>query len=454
MKLFPAGAADDRGAALELARLKLVAADLEKLRKLADPAIIINNAQSAEQSLRGLAADKSNYSARFELAHSHILIALVLGDNNPVDAEPQFQSAIRDLNALINENGGYAAQPYWTQQLSLAQEYLGDLFINRLNNVEAARQAYDEARSILEQLQKVKPDAYGIKRDIAWAVNKQGDVQLRNRQGADALATFNDARDRLKQIETDEMLWKDPNWVNTLVIIDNNIALLQSEMGDYDAATSTLMEAQGDVRELFYHVDPDNLLWKGNLGWTLENAGWIEFLSAQGDRARLEKALGSLRGAAKIRNDLLARHASQAGDDKSAPPSSARPANPLWQSDADFTASHIAAVMAAKSDLDGDHCAAAQKFAEAAALMQKTSLGDGELKALLTMQLLDKAATAYTDAGDSAAAVDALTRAVDVGHVYLAATQFQKLVSEANAISSKLAGLKGVASTKRCAPAP
>jgi hypothetical protein len=233
VKQFPDEASSDPGVALELARLKLISADLEKLRMLGNAPVILKNATSAAAALAVIVkANKDDLGAQYELAHSNILIGQVLADNEPAKALPVFEQSVDTLTTLIKENPDNAAQPDWRLELSFAKEYLGDLLIDKFNETEKAKRNYDAARDELEALKPVYPQLSELDRDIAWSVNKQADVKLRQRDNIGALETFKDARDRLKKIEQSGHLWDDPNWVYTLVIIDNNIGLLQNDMND------------------------------------------------------------------------------------------------------------------------------------------------------------------------------------------------------------------------------
>ena len=284
VKQFPNESSNDPGVALELARLKLISADLEKLRMLGNAPDILKNASSAAAALAVIVKANNDLGAQYELAHSKILIGQVLTDNEPAKALPVFEQSIDTLTTLIKENPNDAAQPDWRLELSIAEEYLGDLLLTKFNETERAKRNYDAARDELETLQRIHPQISELDRDIAWAVNKQADVKLRNRDNLGALETFKDARDRLKKLEQSGHLWDDPNWVYTLVIIDNNIGLLQNDMNDPAGAIDTLKEAESHVDELVHRHDPNNVWWRGTLGWTLDNEGWIVFLSA-GDAA-------------------------------------------------------------------------------------------------------------------------------------------------------------------------
>ena len=441
VKQFPETAAADPSVALGLARLKLTFADLEKLRKLGNAPTVLNDLKSAVTSLEQvLKTNKDDKNAQFDLAHGHLLIGLVLTDSDPPQAKVQLQASVDELRALVAPTDSDKTQPYWVQELCLAEEYLGDLLIDRFNDTRAAKDMYDQAQTRLQALRDANPQAYGVDRDVAWAINKHGDVQLRDRDTPGALHTYQDARDRLRQIEKSGHLWDDPTWVYSLIIIDNNVALLQRDQRDYDGAIQTLKEAYTDVNELVHHHDPDNLWWKGTLGWTLDNEGWVYFLSAGDNHDRLELARTTLSQALQIRSELL-NTARQDAAQQSASGGTPVPENPLWQSDMNFSTANLDVVVATEMSLTGQYCTAAQKFDEAAALNKTTSVRDMEEQALFTMQILDWAAAANLKAGDSIDERRELADAVAVAGKYLSTTKLQALKDKLNVIQAELAAV-------------
>jgi tetratricopeptide (TPR) repeat protein len=449
VKQFPNETSNDPGVALELARLKLISADLEKLRMLGNAPEILKNATSAAAALAVIVKANNDLGAQYELAHSKILIGQVLTDNEPAKALPVFEQSIDTLTTLIKENPNDVAQPDWRLELSIAEEYLGDLLLTKFNETERAKRNYDAARDELETLQRTHPQISELDRDIAWAVNKQADIKLRNRDNFGALETFKDARDRLKKIEQSGHLWDDPNWVYTLVIIDNNIGLLQNDMNDPAGAIDTLKEAESHVDELVHRHDPNNIWWRGTLGWTLDNEGWIVFLSAGEAPDRLELARQILTRASQIRNDLNSE-AQQRSTAPLAIDADSNSVNPLWQSDASFTAANLDAVIARVMDLAGDHCTAARKFADAAKINGETVLRDPEAQALRTMQFLDWSANAYRAASDTVDAFLELNEAVDAAKQYLPTTKHQKLKDQLTAVQKELADIGATPSGPQC----
>jgi hypothetical protein len=441
---FPQEHIKNPGVALQLARLKLISADLERLRKLGNVTVIKNEAESAAAALRQIIkADPTDLDARYELAHSDILIGQVLADVDAAHAAPFYNEAITILEALNRDNPDDSEQPEWMRELSSAEEYLGDLLIDRLGKTAEAKSAYDKMRDALETLRRRNPQTYGLARQIAWAVNKQADVALRKGDTDVALASFQEARERLVQIRH---LWDDANWVYTLVIIDNNIGLLQSALDNYGDALSTLKEAETYVNDLVEQHDPENLWWRGTLGWTLDNKGWILFLVAGDDQQRLQIAHDTLVSASKIRNALLDQ--SQEGA------ASTNAENPLWRSDAKYTLANIRVVTGRQKELSGDHCGAAEEFAEAANLNNATDPRDKEQRAVRTTQFLGMSAEAYNHAGDNLAAARQAKAALAAAAPYLATTKPQLLKDQASALQIKAHAYDSLPSGKPCAAGP
>jgi tetratricopeptide (TPR) repeat protein len=442
VKQFPEEAAADPSVALGLARLKLTFADLEKLRKLGNAPTVLNDAKSAVASLEQvLKTNKDDKNAQFDLAHGHLLIGFVLTDSDPPQAKAHLQTSVEELRALVAPLDSDKTEPYWVQELCLAEQYLGDLLIDRFNDTQAAKDMYDQAQTRLQALRDANPKAYGVDRNIAWAINKHGDVLLRDRDTSGALHAYQDARDRLKQIETAGHLWDDPTWVYSLIIIDNNIAILQRDQRDYDDAIQTLKEAYADVNELVHHHDQNNLWWKGTLGWTLDNEGWVYFLSASENHDRLELARTTLSQALQIRSDLL-NTARQEAAQRSMSGGTPVPENPLWLSDTNFSAANLDVVVANEMRLAGQYCAAAQKFDEAAELNKTTTARDMEGQALFTMQILDWAAAANRNAGDTIDEKRELTDAIMVAGKYIPTTKLQAFKDKLSAIQGELAGVQ------------
>ena len=201
--------------------------------------------------------------------------------------------------------------------------------------------------------------------------------------------------------------------------------------------------------ELVHRHDPNNLWWRGTLGWTLDNEGWIIFLSAGDQPDRLELARQVLTRASQIRNDLNSE-SQQHSTSPLAIDADSHSVNPLWQSDANFTAANLDAVIARVMDLAGEHCMAARKFADAAKIDGETVSRDTEAQALRAMQFLDWSANAYRAATDNIDAFLELKKAVDAGQKYLPTTKHQKLKDQLNAIQKELADIGSTASGPQC----
>jgi hypothetical protein len=124
--------------------------------------------------------------------------------------------------------------------------------------------------------------------------------------------------------------------------------------------------------------------------------------------------------------------------------------NPLWQSDANFTAANLDAVIAKIVDLTGDHCMAARKFADAAKINGETVFRDPEAQALRAMQFQDWSANAYRAASDNIDAFLELKKAVAATQQYLSTTKHQKLKDQLSAIQEELADIGSTPSGPQC----
>jgi hypothetical protein len=153
--------------------------------------------------------------------------------------------------------------------------------------------------------------------------------------------------------------------------------------------------------------------------------------------------------ASQIRNDLNSE-AQQHSATPLAIDADSNSVNPLWQSDANFTAANLDAVIAKVMDLAGEHCMAARKFADAVKINDETVSRDTEAQALRAMQFLDWSANAYRAASDNIDAFLALKKAVDAAQKYLPTTKHQKLKDQLSTIQKELADIGTAPSGPQC----
>jgi TIR domain len=220
--------------------------------------------QQAYALLDKLAAN-GDVEFRFLRAQSRHMLGLVSFDENNKDgALSNYQAAVSELTDLLTLKPDDATATRWQKELADVNQDLGDVLLTKFNDPDKAlaafKNCYDERVSVAE----VNNDA-AAKHDVAWALNKQGDVAVRQNREDDALVLFTEARDQIAQLGDD--LWNNILWPDHLAVIDNNVGLIYRDKAAYGQAVDNFAVAE-TILDRVIRRDPNNLFRRNSLSWT------------------------------------------------------------------------------------------------------------------------------------------------------------------------------------------
>jgi len=220
--------------------------------------------QQAYELLNQLAAD-GDVEFRFLRARSQHLLGLVAFDeNDKARALSHDQAAVAELADLVKQHAGDPATAAWQVALADTNQDLGDVFLLKYNDPDKALAAYIDCYDERVASKKTTADP-AVAHDIAWALNKRGDVSVRQGRDEDALHWFTLARDGVAQLGDD--LWNNLLWPDHLALIDNNIGLIYRRKGDYARAIESFARADALLQRVILR-DPNNLFRRNSLSWT------------------------------------------------------------------------------------------------------------------------------------------------------------------------------------------
>jgi len=272
--------------------------------------------------------------------------------------------------------------------------------------VDAAAANYDASYKIrvdLTQQGHADPVFYA---DVAWVINKLGDVELKRGDRAageqkhahrrKAVQLFQKAQQAfvdLKDHLSDSLVWP-----HHLALIDNNIGLIDVRNGDFGAAIAEFDRAVRVLRPVVER-DPKNLYRLSALALTYDNQGNVTLKLAdssdsdhttqlQNAKLRFELALELRR---KIHGDARAKR--------------------LWEFDLDESEADVVATQGLIDRLSEKHREAAEEFDQAAQFLTlaeevfaRESTNKQSVNAELVarnIEYLDYAAEEYTALGDA-----------------------------------------------------
>jgi tetratricopeptide (TPR) repeat protein len=240
------------------------------------------------------------------------------------------------------------------------KEEMGDLLLQHLGEIDQAAKYYDECYDIRVDLTKTGHADPVFRADVAWAINKQGDVEQERSErdkGEQRKAGRQKAAERFKEArksfqELNEHLFDSLVWPHQLALIDNNIGLIDVKNGDFGEAIGEF-DSAARMLKLVVERDPKNLYRLSALAWTYDNQGNATLKLAdagEGDhttqlknaKQTFEKAL-ELRG--KIHDDARAKK--------------------LWEYDLNESEANVAATQAFIDLALGNHREAAAGFDQA-----------------------------------------------------------------------------------------
>ena len=159
---------------------------------------------------------------------------------------------------------------------------LGDVLLTKFNDPDKALAAFKNCyEERVSAASKGDNDA-AAKHDIAWALNKQGDVAVRQDREDDALVLFTKARDQIAQLG-DELL-NNILWPDHLALIDNNIGLIYRDKAAYRQAIDNFTVAEA-VLDRVISRDPKDLFRRNSLSWTYYIRAEAQFRWALADHS-------------------------------------------------------------------------------------------------------------------------------------------------------------------------
>lgn len=311
MKTVPQG--DDRRVRLERARASIILAEIKwergKAREMYD------SANEAILAIADMPNDKDipeeqRLEAQHLLGRGTGLIGLFHSASttgaDPKKALDYTQKAIALLEPLekrLDETKTSGTEWRWLRSLSRLQHDMGDLLLVKFGQVEQASQYYEKSIATWKKLRRARPNDAGIDYEVAWAINKFGDI-LRD-QGHDDLAVsrFEEAADGIQRLG--EELSIHPRWRAALSITQNNIGLVLRRQQQYARAIASFQEAKAEIDKALDH-DRGQRNWLSILAWTNDNLGEtrVHWARAEKNSGRLAEADDELKQAHLTRLDL------------------------------------------------------------------------------------------------------------------------------------------------------
>lgn len=386
-------------------------------------------ARQAFALLDGLAAGGD---AEFRLlrAESRHLVGLAVYDQgDKAGALADYQAAIAELNDLAKANLDAAAEARRLAALADVEQDLGDDLLIKFNQPDQGLAAYDACYDERVAAEAKGDNGPAMETDVAWALNKHGDVAVREGRDDDAQTWFAKARDRVAALGDE--LWTNPLWPDRLAVIDNNIGLLDRAHGDFGGAIASF----GGAAKLLTSVvarDPKNLYWRTALSWT-------DYILAE---AELRQALAAHDAATlKQARDGLAATVGQFSEVVNAAPD-----KPQWRVGLLGAEAHLDAVDGFTAQWAGDDQGAEADFAKAAALYADQYLPQIDQSprpdfASDTVEFLDWAALAAAKLGRADEARADLQRAEDALDKYRALMGARAYANLAPRVAADLAAL-------------
>jgi tetratricopeptide (TPR) repeat protein len=321
-------------------------------------------------------------------------------------SKEKYKDAVSILESLIHD---HESDPdAWLWHLSLADIHLdyGDLYLDRFRDGVGAKAEFDLAfqeRKIVSQLGHGGP---ALDQAMGWNVNKFGDVFLRSGDRTNAIADFEDARDRIAAL--DKHLFDNKRWASHLAAIFNNVGLLMRDNGRYKDAVGQFDNAIKLTVEQT-NRDPENTDLQSVLGWSYDNAGetllrWAKS-QIEDRQAHLKQADGMLTEAKKIREAL------------------AKSNKPQWIQDLIYTEANITISKAIALEMINNNLGAAAEYVDAAKRNQVVAIASQRDDATVrSIEFYEWAASAFTRAGAPGEARKQLTQAIEIArnHVSIA----------------------------------
>jgi hypothetical protein len=314
-----------------------------------------SEAQQAYELLNKLAAG-GDVEFRFLRARSRHLLGLVFFDENDKDtALSHYQAAVGELADLLKLNPSDKDAARWLKTLADVNQDLGDVLLIKFNDPNRALAAFNDCYDERTAVAKKGYNGPASQQDIAWVLNKRGDVAVRLGRDGDALDWFTKARDGIAALGDE--LWSNILWPDHLAVIDNNIGLIYRNRADYAHAIDNFTAAEALLERVILR-DPKDLFRRNSLSWTFYIRAEAQFrwgLAAH-DAKLLQQAHDNLVATIAHYTDVI-----QEAPDKV-----------QWQIGRLGAEANLAAVDGFVAQLAGDDVGAAKDFARAANLFVTT----------------------------------------------------------------------------------
>jgi tetratricopeptide (TPR) repeat protein len=308
-------------------------------------------AQQAFELLNKLAAG-GNPEFRFLRARSEHLLGLAYFDeNHKQEALAQYQAAVAELKDLLQLKGGGDQATQWERELADVNQDLGDVLLQKFSDPDKALAAYNDCYDERVDAAHKDGSSPAEQHDIAWALNKRGDVAKSQGREDDALGWFTKARDGIAQLGDE--LWSNILWPDHLAVIDSNIGLIYRDRGQYAEAIDSFDRAVTLLKRVIVR-DPKDLFRQNSLSWTYYSRAEAQFRWALAghNAGLLQQARDSLTATVAHYTEVI----NQAPD------------KIQWQNGRVGAEANLAAVNGFIAQWAGDDAAAASDFTAAAQL--------------------------------------------------------------------------------------
>jgi tetratricopeptide (TPR) repeat protein len=248
-----------------------------------------------------------------------------------------YREAIQAYDKLVANHASDPALLRWRLQRAEVNADLGDLHLLRMDDKQAAEDAYEaalkermEVRAALGPGQQAPRIPKGLlEHDIGWMHNKLADVHRERRQYDKSLERFLIAEKLIEGIG--DALQSNKHWLNHLVLVRNNIGLAHVRRDDLRLAEQSFRRAIVEAGELSRRY-PENHYIASNLAWSHDNLAelLVKRGLAEGGLNDLLRAVEHLGLAHATRQKFVA-------------------CKPLWKRDQVFNRAQLAAAEAGRA---------------------------------------------------------------------------------------------------------
>lgn len=307
--------------------------------------------QQAYELLNKLAAG-GDVEFRFLRARSRHLLGVVAFDENDKNRSlSHYQAAIGELSELLKLNVNDKIALRWLKALANVNQDLGDVLLIKFNDPDKALAAFNNCYDERVAAATKGDSGPAAAQDIAWVLNKRGDVAVRQDRSDDALAWFTKARDQIALLGDE--LWSNILWPDHLAVIDSNIGLIYRDKGDYALAIENFTLAEKLLQRVILR-DPKDLFRRNSLSWTyyIRAEAQFRWALADHDNGLLQQSHDNLVATVEHYTQVI----------------NEAPYKKQWQIGRVGAQANLAAVDGFIAQWAGDNPAAAKNFAKAADL--------------------------------------------------------------------------------------